>query len=103
MLRLNITSDLVGGGVQQDRGDGAHGEGGQDSTLQCDSPDRMFYLRLYCNALINQRPNRTLIYSRLKAKADSVGPSCRYSIPQCTLGKVIFPGKKLSSPYQSSI
>ena len=42
--------------IQQDHGDGAHGEGGQDSTIQCDSPDRMFRLRLYCNALSNQRP-----------------------------------------------
>ena len=56
VLRLNITSDLVGGGVQQDRGDGAYGEGAQDSTIHCDSPDRTFNLWLYCNALSNQGP-----------------------------------------------
>ena len=38
VLRLNITSDLVGGGVLQDLGDGAHEEAAQDS-IHCDLPD----------------------------------------------------------------
>ena len=38
VLRLNITSDLVGGGVLQDLGDGAREEAAQDS-IHCDLPD----------------------------------------------------------------
>ena len=70
VLRLNITSDLVGGGVLQDLGDGAHEEAAQDSTIHCDLPDIDIYVTYGCSALhcSNQRPNRTLIYSRLKAR-----------------------------------
>ena len=49
VLRLNITSDLVGGGVLQDLGDGAHGEGAQDSTTHCDLPD--VYVTYGCTAM----------------------------------------------------
>ena len=40
VLRLNITSDLMGGGVLQDLGDGPREEAAQDQyTLHCDLPD----------------------------------------------------------------
>ena len=68
VLQLNITSDLVGGGVLQDLGDGAREEAAQDS-IHCDLPDVDIYVTYGCSALhcSNQRPNRTLIHSRLKA------------------------------------
>ena len=54
VLRLHLTSDLVGGGVQQDRGHGVHGEGGHHSTLQCDSPVRVY--NYGCNTMHTSNP-----------------------------------------------
>ena len=47
VLRLNITSDLVGGGVLQDLGDGAHEEAAQDS-IHCDVDLYVTYGCLHC-------------------------------------------------------
>ena len=52
VLQLNITSDLVGGGVLQDRGDGARQEAAQDSTIHCDDlPDADTHVTYGCSAL----------------------------------------------------
>ena len=47
---------MVGGGVQQDHGQGAHGGGGHHNTLQCDSPVHTYICGCTTMLLSNQRP-----------------------------------------------